>query len=186
MGTLSADVGPFELSGDAPQVQDEVGLIAIELVDDVAVAHEVKDGATEVLSLQSCPVLASTTTLGVGLVAEVGTLVTALHPRKRCGFQRGHPPQTPEQSRHDVHELFLNEAVGCVGRDEFGPELLILRHPLALENEAARRQTMLQRIAPAASAALGGLRAAAVMSVSGDWLQFAGHWPKTLLLDVMV
>jgi hypothetical protein len=110
MGTLSADVGPFELSGDASQVQDEVGLIAIQLVDDVAVAHQVKDGATEVLSLQSCPVPASTPTLGVGLVAEVGTLMTALHPGERCGFQRGHPPQTPEQSRHDVHELFLYEA----------------------------------------------------------------------------
>ena len=71
MGSLSDDVGPFELSGNAPKVQDEVGLIAVELVDDVAVAHQVKDGATEVLSLQSCPVPASTPTLGVGLLRMV-------------------------------------------------------------------------------------------------------------------
>jgi hypothetical protein len=136
---VSADMGAFELRGNPPEVKDEVGLIAIELVDDVAVAHQVKDGATEVLSFQSSPLFAATPSLTVRLVGEGVTLVTALHPRKRCGFQRGHPPQTPEQSRHDVNELFLDHSLGCVGRDELRPEGIILRRALSLEDKASRR-----------------------------------------------
>ena len=81
-----------QCSCDPTELHHEVGLVTVQLVEEIAIAHQMEDGSTK--SLLFVPYLALAAWKSVRIHQTV-MLVTALHPGKCRGFQRWHAAQAP-------------------------------------------------------------------------------------------
>ncbi len=82
--SLPTRVLMFKCSRDPTQLHHKVGLVSVQLIEEIAVAHQVEDGATK--SLLFVPYLALAAWRSVRPLQTV-MLVTALHPGKCRSFQ---------------------------------------------------------------------------------------------------
>jgi hypothetical protein len=105
---------------DPTELHHKVGLVAVQLVEEIAITHQMEDGSTQALLSMFGKALDAWTPVGVRLDQTL-MLVTALHPRKGCGFQRWRAAQAPEKSGHHVHEVVFDDPLRFVSVDELVP-----------------------------------------------------------------
>lgn len=137
----------LELGGNPSELIQELGFVAVQLVEKITIAHQMEHGAAKVLLFLLC-----VGSDALNCVCDGRTIgpdqarmpVTALHPREGRRFQGRDAVQAPQDSGHHVDELRVDQSLGLVGIEKLGAELLEMARILPLDDKTPSRQPMFQ------------------------------------------
>ena len=132
----------LELARNPGELIQELGFVAVQLVEKIAIAHQMEHGAAEVLLFLPCIGPDALNSVCVGRTVGSGQAlmpVTALHPREGRRFQGWHAVQAPKDSGHYVDELHVDDASGLVSVEKLGAELLETVRMLSFNHKTPSR-----------------------------------------------